>query len=113
LNSSITASEGYRSFDQIVNLELEAKATGLQIDFIKPNPWKTVTDIEITLDKAGRARLEFYDVSGRLVLVKSDEYEVGSHTIRLWREEFPAAGMLYVKLISGGMTTEKKMILLD
>ncbi len=113
LNSSITVSEGYRSFDQIVNLELEAKATGLQIDFIKPNPWKTVTDIEITLDKAGRARLEFYDVSGRLVLVKSDEYEVGSHTIRLWREEFPAAGMLYVKLISGGMTTEKKMILLD
>ena len=77
-----------------------------------PNPFNPSTVIPFQLLSAGRVRLAVVDLLGREVRLLVDEQrEAGSHTVAFDASEL-ASGVYLYRLMSGGVTQTKKMLLL-
>ena len=76
---------------------------------VRPNPFGSSAEIAFTLDRDGQAHLEIIDVTGRRVTTLVDrEMSAGRHAIT-WNGsdsdgQAVAAGLYFVRLVSGGRT---------
>ncbi|MCD4689997.1 T9SS type A sorting domain-containing protein [bacterium] len=92
-----------------------AGRTELQQNY--PNPFNPRTRIAFALGQSERARIEIYDVAGRLVSVLLDEtLEAGEHSVE-WNGTDStgsgvASGTYFVRMLTGGSVAEKKMVLM-
>jgi subtilisin-like proprotein convertase family protein len=81
-----------------------------------PNPFNPITNIKFDLPKAGRVRLDIFDVSGRLVRTLVDENRVAASHSVTWdgtdnRGGKVASGAYYYRLQAGGRVITHKMML--
>jgi hypothetical protein len=80
----------------------------------RPNPFSDATQIRFTLDRAGEARLEVFDVSGRRVRTLLDKaMPAGGHAVT-WDGRDDAAqpvatGVYFYRLTSGEKSEMKRM----
>jgi hypothetical protein len=79
----------------------------------EPNPFKEQTTITFELPKTAEATISVYDVSGKVLYVKTDEYSKGENVLTISRKEIKASGVLYYKLESGDHVSTRKMIVIE
>ncbi len=78
-----------------------------------PNPFNPSTTISFTLPSAAMTVLAIYDVMGRQVsIVVSEDLSAGTHA-RQWNAAGVPAGVYYYRLIAGGFTETRKLVLLQ
>ncbi|MEW5702761.1 MAG: T9SS type A sorting domain-containing protein [Candidatus Zixiibacteriota bacterium] len=82
-----------------------------------PNPFNAATTITYSLADDGPVRLDVFDVLGRRVTTLVDRFEsAGPHEVswtgRDERGQTVASGMYFYRLIAGGTSDTKKMVLL-
>lgn len=78
-----------------------------------PNPFNSSVSIGYSLINAGEVRLSLLDLNGRLVrLLLSGKAAAGQHNLTLNAGSLPS-GLYIIRLDSGGMTSQKKIILLQ
>jgi hypothetical protein len=75
-----------------------------------PNPFHETSTIRFSLEKAGHARLEVLDITGKQVaLVVNGNLPAGSHQRNLPSKQMPA-GVYMLKLVHNGKTITKKLL---
>jgi len=82
-----------------------------------PNPFNPSTTIRFSLPSAGEAKIEVYNVLGRLVSVPFDGYASAGTNEVMWNGKNNsgapvASGIYFYRLISGNYTETRKMTLL-
>ena len=91
--------------------------TAFRLDPNRPNPFNPVTRIGFALDAAGRARIDVFDASGRLVAIPLDrELSAGENAV-VWDGKdrsgrYLPAGVYFYRLRAGGDETVRKMTLI-
>ena len=90
---------------------------GTRLEVNSPNPFALATQIPFTLALAGRARLEVYDVSGRLVAVLSDEtLPAGPHSVSWTGRDQSGArvppGVYLLRLEASGLSLTRRVALI-
>lgn len=76
-----------------------------------PNPFNPMTTIEFTMKKAGPAKMEVYDINGRLIATLFDAYkQEGKQMVKFSGYDFPS-GVYFYRFTSGGFTDTKKMMI--
>ncbi len=76
-----------------------------------PNPFNPVTTIQFSLEKAGKAKLEIYNVLGQKVATLVDgELNAGAHRLQ-WNATNLASGIYFYRLQSRDFVATKKAIL--
>ena len=81
-----------------------------------PNPFNPQTTIRFALDKTQRAKIEIYNMSGRLVAVLTDRvYAAGTHTVNwIGRDssgKAAASGTYLVRMTKNNIVESKKVML--
>ena len=85
-------------------------AFGLEQNF--PNPFNPLTEINYAIDKAGRTKLDVYNLLGQKVVTLVDGFKLpGRFRVRWDATEF-ASGVYFYKLSTGENSKTRKMILL-
>jgi len=119
LNSTITPAEAY------AGLLLEKKS--ISIDFTnknlttdqlklyqnEPNPFDSNTNVSFSVPAKNIVTFSVYDVSGKVVMQKSNEYNKGYHTISVQKPDLGASGLYYYEIRTGQQVEIKKMIVVD
>jgi len=72
---------------------------GLSQNF--PNPFVSETTITFNLPSAGAARLNIYDLSGRVLRDISGDFEAGVNTVKLQAGNLPTGTMVYTLTFKG------------
>ena len=78
---------------------------------VYPNPMQEKSTIVIQTPHTGMLQMEVYDPLGRKILDRSIRAIVGTNAVELYRNEFPAAGLYYVRVhttTGGGLNTITK-----
>ena len=78
-----------------------------------PNPFKDLTRIEFTLDRAGPVQFNVTDQTGRLVYTETQYLEAGPNQFVLNREQLNTTGLLYYQISTGTHTATRKMMLIQ
>jgi len=82
MTSKVTPQEAYRGYNDIVNIRVNYKqAQNLQIVNVSPNPWTERAEIEFFIPQKGQGVWEFYDVNGRSIYTKTEDYKPGVNTM--------------------------------
>ncbi len=77
-----------------------------------PNPFNPSTSIQYYIPRAGNVRLEIFDVQGQLVDVLVDgPMAAGDHLVT-WQSERRASGTYFYRILFGGLSKTKSMVLL-
>jgi hypothetical protein len=77
-----------------------------------PNPFNSRTVLSFNLPTEATAKVEVYDISGRLAGVLADKkFAAGNHTIT-WDASGFASGVYFVKLSAEGISQVKKAVLI-
>lgn len=77
-----------------------------------PNPFNPVTNIEFSLPIAGNAKLEVYDITGKLVeSLLNENLSTGSYNVT-WNASNTASGIYFYKLTTKYFTQTKRMMLI-
>ncbi len=85
---------------------------GLSLAQNYPNPFDAVTTIEYSISSVGFVRLAVYDLAGREVKTLVEEsMPAGKHTVNVDLKDL-CSGVYIYRLETGGMSIQKKMILL-
>jgi len=77
---------------------------------ITPNPFKENTRIEFNLNSSSDARLKIYDIEGKLIIEKVEEFGSGLQTIHIQKNKFSTAGTYYLHLTTEEFQVSKKLI---
>ena len=78
---------------------------------VSPNPFNPSTLIEYEMAAEGPAKLEVYDVTGRLVETLVDKHHsAGRHSLRYTPSS--SSGVYFLRLFSGAESTSRKLVLL-
>ncbi len=77
---------------------------------ITPNPFKENTRIEFNLNNSSDAHLSVYDLQGKLIIEKVEEFGSGLHSIHIQKNQFSAAGTYYLYLRTEEFQVSKKLI---
>lgn len=89
-----------------------ARARGLELRSIAPNPAAGVIVIRFALAAGGPVSLDLLDVAGRKVATLSEgPRSAGVHEVR-WNRERQADGVYLVRLRAGGLTEFGKLVLI-
>ncbi len=78
-----------------------------------PNPFGQRTTIRFAIPEAGDVKWTFMDIAGRTLKTWTQHYEVGSHEIRLDKDQFNTSGIVYYRLDYHGYSAVRKMILME
>jgi len=116
LSSRVTKSVAYTAGAESLDLGLEfnsKKVSTFALYQNEPNPFNDATLISFELPEAGQATLNVFDVTGKTVLVRTENFAKGSNQIELRKAELNTTGVMYYQLESGDFTATKKMILID
>jgi hypothetical protein len=89
-------------------------ATGLALLGIRPNPAHREMSVAFTLPAAGRATLEVFDVSGRLVGRRSElDLSEGNHVAAIAPGSRLAPGLYIVQLTFGGKRLRARAVIIN
>jgi hypothetical protein len=77
-----------------------------------PNPFNPSTSIQYHIPSAGRVRLEVFDVRGEAVDVLVDGFQPAGDHLVVWRSDRRASGTYFYRLLFGGMSKTRPMLLL-
>jgi hypothetical protein len=77
-----------------------------------PNPFNPSTSIQYHIPSAGRVRLEVFDVRGEVVDVLVDGFQPAGDHLVVWRSDRRASGTYFYRLLFGGMSKTRPMLLL-
>jgi len=114
MTSSVAKSEAYVTGDQIIDVRFAYEVDeSIQIVSISPNPWIDRATVQFHIPQSGRGNWEFYDVNGKVLYKKSDNYESGFNTIEINRKDIQVSGIIYVRLITDHGLSKYKMIVID
>lgn len=116
-NSIITDAEAYNAELEVMDVSLEWRNTVDSKEFSlgqnTPNPFNATTSIGYQVSESGIATLSVYDVTGRLVVQRSQDAVKGTNTFEVSSEEFNTNGIMYYTVEVNGHKATKKMILID
>jgi len=76
----------------------------------RPNPVAGIPVIEFTLDRAGEARLELFDVAGRTVSARTMSAAAGRHLIPMSPTGPLAPGVYLIRIAHAGRTETARMV---
>jgi flagellar hook assembly protein FlgD len=77
-----------------------------------PNPFNPATAISYSIQSRGVVILKVYDVLGREVKTLMNERQnAGIHTVNLDGRDLPS-GVYFYRIVAGGYTSVRKMLLL-
>ncbi len=115
INSSATNAEAYNSLDQVSNVALSfnnpaTAANEFALFQNSPNPFTDVTAIGFNMPYADQATITVYDLTGKVIHVKSGEFAKGYNEVQLRKGEISTTGVLYYQLDTEAFTATKKMI---
>ena len=112
LSSSLTPNEAYRSYADVVPLELKfkEKIKSNRVLAVIPNPWIESTRIAVEIGQPGDVKWEFYDQSGRLVHEYATHYSIGNHSLNLSHSDIAVEGVIFIKLITDNEVFDYKMV---
>jgi len=118
LNSAYTKAEAYNENGELLDLILdfgkENQSTESPVFALfqnQPNPFKEETTIGFSLPNTKWATLSVYDIAGRLLLEKADNFSAGYHEVVLQKADLGQGGILYYTLKTAENHETKKMIL--
>jgi hypothetical protein len=77
----------------------------------QPNPFSQMTHIVFSLPEDSEARLAIYDLSGRLIWERQDNFIAGVHAVPVMQRELNGAGIYIYRLETQGFTASKRMVL--
>ncbi len=77
-----------------------------------PNPFNPSTRIKYALPKAGKVRIEVYNITGSKVAVLVDEYKQAGVYVAEFRAGNLASGLYFYRIQAGTFSKVKRMILL-
>ena len=113
LSSVMTKSEAYTGDFETINLSMNYKGVDLK-DFVLhqniPNPFSDNTEVRFSLPAASPVTFTVFDVNGRVLLRNASEYEGGSHTILITKDELTSTGVMYYQIETVYGTASRKMI---
>jgi hypothetical protein len=99
----LDVSIGIGNVNEIVN--------GYKLSQNFPNPFNPTTNIKFSIPKNAQTYLKIYDVLGNEVSTYFDEFlNAGTYNI-LFEAQNLSSGIYYYKLVSGGFTETKRMML--
>ncbi len=75
-----------------------------------PNPWRSQSEINFEIPRAGVVSLILRDASGRVLYTKSDEFSAGNQSFILTSDDITVSGILLYELKFGEQVVRKKMI---
>ena len=96
-----------------LNFRNADKTNGIELMQNVPNPFEVSTVIEFVLPETQTATLKVYDITGKVVYSKSNEYVKGNNQVTLTSAELGTVGILYYQLEANGFTSTKKMIVMN
>ena len=76
-----------------------------------PKPFNGTTQISYSIIKPGRARIEIYDVNGRLIKTLVDEYHAAGYFTQKWHADV-SSGLYIYRLISADGLSRGKTVLI-
>jgi len=80
----------------------------------QPNPFRKATDISFVLPRGGEATLTIFDVTGKVLVNQTGEYNRGLHTISISKDQIGVgSGVLYYQLESNDEVATMKMIVVE
>lgn len=77
-----------------------------------PNPFNPTTRIKYALPKAGKVRIEVYNIAGQRVAVLVDEFKQAGRYETVFKAGNLSSGMYFYRIQSGSFSKVKRMILL-
>ena len=111
MTSKVTKAEAYNDRMEIIPFGmLEDVNEVAEIISVNPNPWMSDARLKFNISSDGEARIEFFDVNGRLLYTMQDQYVAGIHEVLIERDDIGATGFVYVRLTSGDSNSEYRMI---
>lgn len=112
ITSSRTKAEGYNSEFQSLDLRLDSSIELLSAKILSadPNPWINSADLKVSMPYVGHAKLEFYDVNGRLVYRLNQYLSEGITAIPITRQDLNCSGLTLVRLTVDGQSSEYRMM---
>ncbi len=76
----------------------------------RPNPFSGETVVKFDLREAGDATFTIWDISGKALYTRTQNYSRGSHAISVSSDELGANGVLYYQLTSKNLPQTKRII---
>lgn len=117
ITSSVINAEAYGQDLEVFNVALKSRSTthieGFEILQNTPNPFSDLTLIRFYLPAEGVATLTVTDITGKVVMTRTNEYSKGLNELYLTAEQLGAPGVYFYQLESGGFKASKKMILIS
>jgi hypothetical protein len=77
-----------------------------------PNPFNPTTSIQYYIPKSGNVRLEIFDISGQVVDVLVDGYMQAGDHLKVWNSTQRASGTYFYRILYGGFSKTKSMVLM-
>jgi uncharacterized protein (DUF362 family) len=77
-----------------------------------PNPFNPSTSIQYYIPRSGDVRLEIFDIRGTLVDVLVDSHLAAGDHVTVWRSDRRPSGTYFYRLLYGGTSLTKSMVLL-
>lgn len=107
--------------EQVAELGAVNTATGLSnglrtdnmlLEQNYPNPFSQTTTFRYTLKEAGNVMFRIMDLAGKLINVRTDANQApGNHTLEVNASDL-SAGIYYVQMITNGVTSVRKMMVI-
>lgn len=117
MHSDITSAEAYTTSNEQNAIDIkfngikDAEAVAsFELYQNEPNPFVSYTNIGFNLAEEGMVELTVYDVSGKIILSKSNDFDKGYNEFFLQEHEIDAAGIFYYEVKSNDFSAVKKMI---
>ena len=78
----------------------------------EPNPFRGETTIGFYIPERDQVRIEFFDVTGRLLHSHEGRYEAGEHRILVSKSELESEGIIRYRLTYQGTSLSKTMVMI-
>jgi len=117
ISSQYTKSEAYNN-QGLLNIGLNFNVDGkvqsnpFALYQNQPNPFKNETVIGFNMPESGKAKMKFFDVTGKLLKEIEGDYGQGYNEISITRADLSTAGVVYYQLETATNSATKKMILM-
>lgn len=105
LTDQITASLAYETPNEadvlrpVLQFVISAEGSGILNHSVRPNPWSSAADLVFTLPVESEVRLLVMDASGKMLMERKGNFNVGTHTFSLSDGNLPT-GLLYYRLVT-------------
>jgi hypothetical protein len=116
IDSAITKAEAYNSEFNVMNVAFTVENRNDLSNTLyqnTPNPFKSITTIGFELAQQADATLTVFDVTGKTVMVITNNFNKGYNSIEINRNELGASGVLYYTLESGDFKATRKMVVVE